>query len=107
MNEQKEKEFAQRTPDFPTSARKGGKGGGCMHCHQVRERLNEQIKQAGKWTREMFWRFPLPENVGIELEVNRGNIVKKVTPKSPADAIGIKPGDLVKRLNGVPIHSFG
>ncbi len=106
MHEREDKEFALRTPDAPKSARTGG-GKGCMHCHHVRERLNDNLKRNGQWTREMFYRYPLPENVGIELEVNRGNIVKSVKDKSPADAVGLKPGDLVKRINGVPIHSFG
>jgi len=106
MHEQAEKEFAPRTKGAPSSARAGG-GKGCMHCHQVRERLNDELKRTGKWEREMFWRFPMPDNLGIELDVNRSNIVKKIKDATPAANVGLKPGDLVKRLNGVPIHSFG
>jgi S1-C subfamily serine protease len=104
MHASADKEFAPRTPDAPKTVRKGR---GCTHCHQVRERLNDDLKRDGKWARDLFYRYPLPENVGIELEVHRGNLVKKVKEKSPADVIGLKPGDLVKRINGVPIHSFG
>jgi serine protease Do len=110
MHERSEKEFAPRTPNAPTSARSGfGKGGGkgCMHCHQVRERLNDQLKRAGKWERDMFWRYPMPDNLGIELDVHRSNVVKQIKVDSPAASAGLKAGDLVKRLNGVPIHSFG
>lgn len=107
MHAQDQKEFAPRTKDAPTNARTGFGRRGCMHCHQVRERLDAQIKSAGKWTRDMFWRYPLPENVGISLDVNRSNIVKAVADKSPAAALGIKPGDMLKRLGAVPIHSFG
>lgn len=110
MHKQEQKEFAPRTPNAPTSARNsfGGKGGGrCMHCHQVRERLNAELKRKGEWTREMFWRYPLPENLGFALEVNRGNIVQSVADASPAQKAGLKTGDLMRRLNGVPIHSFG
>jgi serine protease Do len=105
MHEAKEKEFVPRTKDAPKSARAGG--GGCMHCHHVRERLNDELKRQGKWTRDMFYRYPLPENVGIELDVQRGNIIKRVEEKSAARAVGLKAGDLVKRLGGMPIHSFG
>jgi S1-C subfamily serine protease len=77
-----------------------------MHCHQVREALNADLRRHGKWSRELYWRYPLPENVGLELEVGRGNIVKKVAGKSPAAQAGIQSGDVVKKLNGVPIHSF-
>jgi serine protease Do len=55
----------------------------------------------------MIFRYPLPENVGIKLEIDRGNVVKRVTEKTPAAAIGLQPGDILRRLNGVPIHSFG
>ena len=105
MHQREQKEFAPRTKDAPKSTRTKSKG--CMHCHQVRERLNDEMKRAGQWSRDLFYRFPMPENVGIELEVHRGNIVKSVKDKSPAAAVGIKPGDLVKRLGNVPIHSFG
>jgi serine protease Do len=111
MHERSAKEFAPRTPDAPKSARPGGfgKGGGkgCMHCHQVRERLNEQLKRTGQWEREMFWRYPMPDTLGIELDVQRSNVAKRIKDASPAASIGLKPGDLIKRLNGVPIHSFG
>ena len=64
-----------------------------MHCHQVKERLNANLKRTGKWTRDLAWRYPLPENLGITLDVDRGNIVKKITVKSPAAAAGVRVGD--------------
>src|SRR5207249_1594085 len=39
--------------------------------------------------------------------VDRGNVVRKVKDKSPAAAAGLKTGDVLQRLNGVPVHSFG
>jgi len=51
--------------------------------------------------------YPLPENLGVTLEIDRGNVVKSVVDTTPAAAIGLKAGDLIRRLNGVPIHSFG
>ena len=105
MHEREEKEFAEPAKDAPKSVR--SKGGGCLHCHNVRERLNDGLKRDGKWTRDMFYRYPLPENLGFALEIHRGNTIKSVTEKSPAAQLGIKKGDFVKRLGGVPIHSFG
>ena len=101
--------FAPRTKAEAKTARDSqlGKGRGCMHCHQVREALNARLKKEGAWTRDLVDRFPLPENVGIVLEVDRGNVVKKVVEKSPAAAIGLKPGDVLKQLGQVPQHSFG
>jgi membrane-associated protease RseP (regulator of RpoE activity) len=51
--------------------------------------------------------IPHPDNVGIIPDVDRGNVVKTVTPKSPAAKAGLKPGDQLRSLNRVPIHSFG
>jgi serine protease Do len=109
MHEEEEPEFAPRTEEGPKYIREvAGKGGGkCMHCHQVKERLDASLKQAGKWTRDRVWRYPLPENLGVTLEVDRGNIIKKVAADSPAAAVGLQAGDRLARLGTVPIHSFG
>ena len=80
---------------------------GCLHCHQVKEALNNDLRRSGKWDREMIFRYPLPENLGLTLDVDRGNIAKSIADKSPAAAAGLQAGDVVRRLNGVPIHSFG
>jgi predicted metalloprotease with PDZ domain len=94
---------AQYIRDVPGS----GKGGKCMHCHQVKERLDRNLVANSVWTRDMAYRYPLPENLGFRLEVKRGNVVEKVTPGSTADKAGLKPGDLVTKLGATPIHSFG
>lgn len=98
---------AQDTPKYLRNLNGGaGLGRGCIHCHQVREILDANLRQAGKWSRDMLWRYPLPETVGYQLEVDRGNVVKEVREKTPASVIGLKTGDVVRRLNGVPIHSI-
>jgi predicted metalloprotease with PDZ domain len=108
--EEKEKEFAPKSQDAPRYIRDvpaARRRGGCLHCHQVKETLNADLQRKGEWSRDNVWRYPLPENVGMELEVDRGNVVKAVTEKSPAAAAGLKADDVVRRLNGVPVHSFG
>jgi S1-C subfamily serine protease len=79
---------------------------GCVHCHQVKEILNDGLRQAGRWSREMVWTYPLPDNLGMELEIDRGNVIKEIKPKSPAARAGLQAGDVVQQLNSVPIHSF-
>src|SRR5262245_24154222 len=104
------RDFAPKSQDKPKFVRDmaGVRGGrGCLHCHQVKEVLERDLRRTGKWDRAMIYRYPLPENVGFALEVDRGNVVQKVAEKTPTAAIGLKPGDVVRRLNGVPIHSFG
>jgi predicted metalloprotease with PDZ domain len=97
---------AQDTPKYIREVADGRRGRGCMHCHQVKEVLNSQLQRAGTWSRDSLWRYPLPENLGFLLEIDRGNVVKEVTSNSPASAAGLRAGDLVERLNGVTTHSL-
>jgi S1-C subfamily serine protease len=114
MHEREDKSFAPRSQKGRRTVRdlasatgeRGRFGRGCVHCHQVRERQNAELRSQGKWERDLVWRYPLPENVGLILELDRGNVIKQVKDKSAASVVGLKAGDVVRRLNGVPIHSF-
>lgn len=90
--------------NYPTA--KSYYRGGCIHCHQVKEIVREEEKKTGTWNRESIYTYPLPENIGITLELNRGNIVKAIAPSSAADKAGVKPGDRLQTLNGVAVNSF-
>jgi serine protease Do len=79
---------------------------GCIHCHNVNEFRRADLKAEGKWDRASIWVYPLPENVGLTLDVHEGNRVKTVAPSSPADRAGIKAGDRVTSLNGYSVASF-
>jgi serine protease Do len=109
MHAREQKQYAPKIEGPATYVRDlpGGGGGKCLHCHQVKERLNRKLVADGKWTRDLVYRYPLPENVGFRLEVNRGNVVERVTPGSPAEKVGLKKGDVVQQIGKVPIHSFG
>ena len=109
MHARAKKEHAARTNEAVKTVRdlSSGTRRGCTHCHQIKEAISTGERRSGKWDRESVWRYPLPENLGLTLEVDRGNIVKSVAGKSSASVAGLQPGDVVQRLNGVPIHSFG
>jgi serine protease Do len=79
---------------------------GCIHCHNVKEIQNDELKRRGQWSREKLWRYPLPENVGLSLEVDRGNVVKSVGPTSIAGAAGSAAGDVIDKIGGLRIRSF-
>ena len=79
---------------------------GCIHCHQVKEILRQEAINTRTWNRESIYTYPLPENVGITLDLVRGNLVKQVNPGSLADKAGMKMGDVVETLNGRPVNSF-
>jgi serine protease Do len=79
---------------------------GCIHCHQVKEIRRQDALAKGLWKREEVWVYPLPENVGITLEIDRGNVVRSVAPSSAADQAGVRTGDLIQRMSGFSVNSF-
>ncbi len=83
-----------------------GRGRGCFHCHNVNEALDRKAKAAGKWDREMVFRYPLPDNLGLFLEVDRGNVVGRIAPASTSEKLGLKKGDLLQAVENVPVHSI-
>jgi predicted metalloprotease with PDZ domain len=87
----------------PVMAENLVRGQGCIHCHNIHE---------AKWRlpttrREDRWVYPLPDNIGIVLDIDQGNKVKTVVADSPAARVGIKPGDTIDTINGIRIFSFG
>lgn len=107
----KEPDLALPKPEKPMFLRDlgaGGRfgGGRCLHCHQINEMLNSRLERAGKWNQSLLWRYPPADNLGLVLEVDRGDVVERIEPKSPADRAGLQKGDVVRRLNGLPVHSF-
>lgn len=109
MHQRPDKAFAPRARELPKHVRdvaRGMRGRGCMHCHQVKEILNTELKRTGQWERDLVWRYPPPDNLGFILDVDRGNVVEQVKPDTPAARAGLARGDVVRRLNGVPVHSI-
>jgi hypothetical protein len=78
----------------------------CYHCHNVREALDSELQLQGRWQRELAWRYPLAENIGLSLEVNRGNVVEHVQAESAAARIGLQRGDFLRRAGNIPTHSI-
>lgn len=109
MHAAKEKLFAPKRQERSKYVREVagmGRGGRCMHCHTVKEVLNRDLRRKGTDLRDIAWRYPLPENIGVELDLDRGNVIRKVKDSSPASVTGLHAGDVLRLLNGIPIHSF-
>src|SRR5262249_43552835 len=68
--------------------------------------LNADLQKNGKWSRDLVYRYPPPDNLGFVLEVDRGNVVKRVEPDTPAAKIGLRAGDVVQKLGGEQVRSF-
>ena len=80
--------------------------GACVHCHQVYDFRREALQAAGKWRLDEVWVYPLPENVGLTLDVDRGSAVARVAAGSPAARVGLRRGDVVTALGERPVVTF-
>ena len=85
----------------------GGRRGGCVHCHQIKKKEHDNLRRNGQWNLNRIWRYPLPDNLGFVLEVDRGNVVKRVESDSSAARVGLRPGDVVDNIGDHTIRSFG
>jgi predicted metalloprotease with PDZ domain len=94
-----------RTVDrYPAAKRL--KENACIHCHQAYDFHREELRATSQWQRDEVWVYPLPENVGLSLEVDQGNRVQAVAPHSPAARNGVKKGDTLMSVNGIRVASL-
>jgi hypothetical protein len=90
--------------DYPAARR--WQSSRCIHCHQVYQIRRQSLQAEGKWRRNDVWVYPLPENVGVTLSVDDGDLVRWVAARSPAARAGVAAGDRLRCLAGLPIASF-
>ncbi|HLF93245.1 MAG TPA: PDZ domain-containing protein, partial [Planctomycetota bacterium] len=74
----------------------------CMHCHHVWSYGEQERPRPFAWTSP---EIPLPEKVGLTLDVDQGNLVTAVQPDSPASRAGIQPKDRIVAMNGTAVYS--
>ncbi len=79
----------------------------CIRCHQVYDLRRESLRMSGKWSLDELWVYPPPENVGLTLEVDRGDVVARVAPGSAAARLGLAKSDRLLTVGGRPVASYG
>jgi serine protease Do len=79
--------------------------GSCIHCHQVYDFRREALQAEGKWQLDQVWVYPLPENIGLTLDLNAGDRVHRVAADSPAARAGLQAGDELRIVNGTAVAS--
>ena len=78
----------------------------CIHCHNIHDAENEQAHKRGTLTREMLWRYPLPDNVGLHIDRDDGCRIERVVADSPAAKAGLRAGDVITHMNGQAMISI-
>ncbi len=74
--------------------------GACIHCHMVTANAKRAKWQQRRLTAADIWVYPLPENIGLKMDVDDGLRVKAVAGDRPAAQAGIMPGDELVMMNG-------
>ena len=79
----------------------------CLHCHQVWEGIRKQERKEKRFNPESLFVYPLPENIGLVLDVTDGNKVVEVSAGSASQRGGIKPDDVIDTIQNVKVFSQG
>lgn len=90
--------------DYPAAAKLPGQA--CIHCHHVHEFSRDALQRHGRWSLDEAWIYPQPENLGLTLDLERGDRVVAVQPKSAAAKAGLRAKDVLRRVNSQPIASI-
>lgn len=78
----------------------------CIHCHNIHDAENHQLHLEGTMTNEKLWRYPLPNNIGLEIDPKDGLKINRVIAGSAAEKAGLKVGQSVAYMNGQLILSI-
>ena len=78
----------------------------CIHCHMIHNAENNQALAEGKSKESLFYRYPLPDNIGLTIDPVSGVKIAEVTPRSAADKAGLQAGEEVTHMNGQVIASI-
>jgi hypothetical protein len=71
----------------------------CIECHMVQTAFNAQVQKDNQFGRDSLWVYPPPDNLGIKLDHKRGNAIRDIVADSFAAKAGLKPGDIVVKVN--------
>jgi hypothetical protein len=89
--------------DIPSFRQKAPAKNECAHCHFANNFRFAQLRAEGRFSKDLLFQYPLPENIGLTLDVDANNVVRKVRPGSPAAHAGVQPGDTLVRAGTTPV----
>jgi len=78
----------------------------CIHCHNIHDAQQFAAADDGTFTRDMFYRYPLPDNLGLSINATSGRKIAAVVDGSPAEDAGLKAGMEITHINGQVIASI-
>ena len=78
----------------------------CIHCHNIHDAENRIAQQSPDFSFDTLWRYPLPDQIGLQIDRNDGVTIEQVVSDSPAAKAGFKAGERIESMNGQAISSI-
>jgi serine protease Do len=93
-------------PDkYPLFAKTKRAGDACYHCHYVHDARIAEERANKTFRKASLFQYPYPENIGISLNPDKGNVVRSVAPGSAAEKAGVKAEDTIVQAGSTPVYS--
>ncbi|MBV8879655.1 MAG: PDZ domain-containing protein [Planctomycetaceae bacterium] len=90
----------------PNAVPADGSRAKCIHCHMMREAEIWTLRNSGQPVPDpLLWAYPMPDVVGLSMDLKERATVKSVAAGSAAEKGGFKAGDSIRTLQGQPILS--
>ena len=91
---------------WPNAVPADGSRPRCIHCHMTHEAELWTLRGTKQPVPDtVLWPYPMPDLVGLLLDLKERATVKSVAEGSPAEKGGFKAGDSIRKLGGQPILS--
>jgi len=78
----------------------------CIHCHNIHDAEYQQALSTGRYSVEMLWKYPLPDNIGLKIDRTSGVRIEQVIAGSAAAEAKLQADEDVLRMNGQRITSI-
>ena len=72
----------------------------CIHCHDVKNAQLRHLQDQGRFQKSLVFTYPDPQQVGIQSESRRQDVVARVVPGSPAARADVRRGDRILKVAG-------
>jgi serine protease Do len=99
-------EVPEKIPGLDERATGTLKKENCIHCHMVREFALRAKWEAGKLTADDLKVYPMPERIGLTIDIDDGLRVTSIAEGSASEEAGIEIGDELVTLSGQPLISL-
>jgi len=77
----------------------------CIHCHNIYDSWRNTAYDKDTFTTEGLWVYPLPDNIGLKIKIDEGNLIESILSNSPSDGLDLKTGDRIQTGNDQSVIS--